>query len=39
MIERLELIEKMREVVDSHVMIQTLQPIEQYTGERNYKLN
>lgn len=33
-----EIIIKMREVFDSHVMIQTLNLIERYTGERNYYL-
>ncbi len=30
--------ENMRLVEDSHVMIQTIQPIEKYTGERDYSL-
>ncbi len=28
----------MRQVFDSHVMVQTVMPIDQYTGERNYEL-
>jgi len=33
-----ELREIMTEVIDGHVMVQTVMPIEEYTGERNYEL-
>jgi hypothetical protein len=33
-----EIIYLMREVEDGHVMYQTLRPIQEYTGERNYDL-
>ena len=28
----------LRKIEDSHVMLQTILPIEKYTGERNYEL-
>jgi len=28
----------MRLVIDGHTMVQTLMPLEKYTGERNYEL-
>ena len=28
-----------RQVVDGHVMVQTIQPIEDYTGERDFYIN
>ncbi len=28
----------LRKIEDGHVMLQTIQPIEKYTGERDYKL-
>jgi hypothetical protein len=28
----------MRNIVDGHVMVQTVQPIKKYTGERDYNL-
>lgn len=31
-----EILDCMRQVEDSHVMIQTLAPYDQYTGERDY---
>lgn len=34
-----ELINLIREIEDSHVMYQTIQLEENYTGERNYELN
>jgi len=34
-----ELRNMMREVEDGHVMLQTVQPIERYTGERDYDLS
>ena len=33
-----EIIDEMREVIDGHVMLQTVKPIEEYTGERDYDL-
>ncbi len=32
------IMEIIREQQDSHVMLQTVQPIEKYTGERNYSI-
>ncbi len=29
----------LRDIEDSHVMYQTVKPIKQYTGKRNYDLN
>jgi len=33
-----EIIDKMKDVIDGHVMFQTVKPIEEYTGERDYHL-
>lgn len=33
-----EIIMTLQDIDDSHVMYQTVQPIEKYTGERNYDL-
>lgn len=33
-----EIISLMKKIENSHVMYQTVQPIEKYTGERNYNL-
>lgn len=33
-----EIIKTLSEIDDAHVMYQTVQPIEHYTGERNYDL-
>lgn len=35
-LDRGELIEKLRDVVDGHVMVQTLEEEENYTGNRDY---
>ncbi len=32
-----EIILTLKDIEDSHVMFQTVQPIEKYTGERNYE--
>jgi ABC-type uncharacterized transport system permease subunit len=37
-LELSEIIELMRDIDDGHVMYQTVKPIEEYTGERNYEL-
>lgn len=33
-----ELIDEIRKVPDGHVMMQTLKPFDQYTGEREYSI-
>lgn len=35
----MDIIEMMRQVSDGHVMAQTIKPIQEYTGERNYQMN
>lgn len=38
-LNRNEIIDRMREIEDSHVMMQTIQPTEEYTGERDFDIN
>jgi hypothetical protein len=33
-----EIIDEMRDIIDGHVMLQTVKPIGEYTGERDYDL-
>jgi hypothetical protein len=33
-----EIRDKIREVIDGHVMLQTVKPIDEYTAERDYDL-
>lgn len=38
-LELSEVIDLLKTIPDSHIMYETVEPIEQYDGERNYKVN